>query len=80
MIGVIVFIGLTAWDTQRINEVYLESDPGDVLDKKALMGALTLYLDFINLTVATRTGAGRPGALMMFVDQRARTPAKRRLL
>ena len=48
VIGVIVFTGLTAWDTQRVKEVYLESDPGDVLTKKALMGALTLYLDFIN--------------------------------
>jgi FtsH-binding integral membrane protein len=51
VIGVIVFTGLTAWDTQRIKEVYLESDPGDVLAKKALMGALMLYLDFINLFV-----------------------------
>ena len=51
VIGVIVFTGLTAWDTQRIKEVYLETDPGDVLTKKAVMGALTLYLDFINLFV-----------------------------
>jgi FtsH-binding integral membrane protein len=51
VIGVIVFTGLTAWDTQRIKEVYLESDPDDVLTKKALMGALSLYLDFINLFV-----------------------------
>jgi len=51
VIGVIVFTGLTAWDTQRIKEIYLESDPGDVLTKKALMGALALYLDFINLFV-----------------------------
>jgi len=51
VIGVIVFTGLTAWDTQRIKEVYLESDPGDVLTKKALMGALSLYRDFINLFV-----------------------------
>jgi FtsH-binding integral membrane protein len=51
VIGVIVFTGLTAWDTQRVKAVYLESDPGDVLTKKALMGALTLYLDFINLFV-----------------------------
>ena len=51
VIGVIVFTGLTAWDTQRIKEVYLESDPGDVMTKKALMGALSLYLDFINLFV-----------------------------
>lgn len=49
--GVLVFTGLTAWDTQRIKEVYLASDPGDVLTKKALMGALALYLDFVNLFV-----------------------------
>lgn len=36
---------------QRIKEVYLASDPGDVLTKKALMGALALYLDFVNLFV-----------------------------
>jgi FtsH-binding integral membrane protein len=51
VIGVIVFTGLTAWDTQRIKEMYRESDPGDVLTKTALMGALALYLDFINLFV-----------------------------
>jgi uncharacterized protein len=51
VIGVIVFTGLAAWDTQRVKEVYLESDPRDVLTKKALMGALALYLDFINLFV-----------------------------
>jgi FtsH-binding integral membrane protein len=51
VMGVIVFTGLTAWDTQRLKELYLASDPGDVLTKKALMGALALYLDFINLFV-----------------------------
>ena len=51
VIGVLVFTGLTAWDTQRIKEIYLESDTGDTLAKKALMGALALYLDFINLFV-----------------------------
>jgi uncharacterized protein len=50
-IGVIVFTGLTAWDTQRIKEIYVESDPSEVMTKKALMGALALYLDFINLFV-----------------------------
>ena len=49
VIGVIVFTGLTAWDTQRIKQIYLHSDPGDALTKKALMGALSLYLNFINL-------------------------------
>jgi uncharacterized protein len=51
VIGVIVFTGLTAYDTQRIKQVYLATDPGDVMTKRALIGALTLYLDFINLFV-----------------------------
>jgi FtsH-binding integral membrane protein len=51
VVGVLVFTGLTAWDTQRIKEIYLASDSGEVLAKKALMGALALYLDFINLFV-----------------------------
>jgi uncharacterized protein len=49
VIGVIVFVGLTAYDTQRIKEMYLDSDTDEVEGKKAIMGALALYLDFINL-------------------------------
>jgi FtsH-binding integral membrane protein len=49
IIGVIVFVGLTAYDTQRIKEMYLESDTAEAADKKAVLGALALYLDFINL-------------------------------
>ena len=49
MIGVLVFIGLTAWDTQQIKEMYYEGDDGQTAGKKAIMGALRLYLDFINL-------------------------------
>jgi len=49
VIGVIVFVGLTAYDTQRIKEIYLESDSLTIARKKAIIGALTLYLDFINL-------------------------------
>src|SRR3954471_1798387 len=49
IIGVIVFVGLTAYDTQRIREMYLESDSADIAGKKAVLGALSLYLDFINL-------------------------------
>jgi FtsH-binding integral membrane protein len=48
-IGVIVFVGLTAYDTQKIKEMYFESDDGETASKKAVMGALSLYLDFINL-------------------------------
>jgi FtsH-binding integral membrane protein len=49
IVSVIVFVGLTAYDTQRIKELYLESDTDDVASKKAILGALSLYLDFINL-------------------------------
>lgn len=47
--GVLIFAGLTAYDTQRIKHMYYEGDGSDTMTKKALMGALTLYLDFINL-------------------------------
>jgi hypothetical protein len=49
IVGVIVFVGLTAYDTQRTKEMYLESDSGEIAGKKAVIGALALYLDFINL-------------------------------
>ena len=48
-IGVLVFAGLTAYDTQKIKEMYWEGDDVLVAGRKAIMGALTLYLDFINL-------------------------------
>jgi len=48
-VGVIVFVGLAAWDTQRIKAMYAEQDDEAVAGKKAIMGALALYLDFINL-------------------------------
>ena len=51
VIGVVVFIGLTAYDTQRIKEIYYEGDGSEVLAKKSIMGALVLYLDFINLFI-----------------------------
>jgi FtsH-binding integral membrane protein len=47
--GVLIFAGLTAWDTQKIKEMYDANDDGTVAGRKAVMGALTLYLDFINL-------------------------------
>ena len=49
VIGVLVFVGLTAYDTQRIKEMYSVQDDGTVTGRKAVMGALSLYLDFINL-------------------------------
>ena len=48
-IGVLVFAGLTAYDTQRIKEMYFEGDDVLVSGRKAILGALQLYLDFINL-------------------------------
>jgi len=49
VVGVLVFAGLTAYDTQRIKEMYFAGDDAAVAGKKAIMGALALYLDFINL-------------------------------
>ena len=51
ILGVLIFVGLTAYDTQKIKNRYLESDSGELMGKKAVMGALTLYLDFINLFI-----------------------------
>ena len=49
IIGVLVFTGLTAYDTQRIKHQYDALDDASIATKKAVMGALSLYLDFINL-------------------------------
>jgi FtsH-binding integral membrane protein len=50
-IGVLVFTGLTAYDTQKIKESYYEGDDSDTAGRKAIIGALELYLDFINLFI-----------------------------
>lgn len=47
--GVLLFTGLTAYDTQRIKTLYFEGDSAQTVGQKAVLGALTLYLDFINL-------------------------------
>ena len=49
VIGVIVFVGLTAYDTQRIKEMYDVNDDGTISGRKGVMGPLRLYLDVINL-------------------------------
>ncbi len=49
VIGVLIFTGLTAYDTQKIKEMYFEGDDAGTMGRKAIMGALNLYLDFINL-------------------------------
>ena len=51
ILGVLIFVGLTAYDTQKIKNMYSASDTIEVSGKKAIMGALTLYLDFINLFI-----------------------------
>ena len=51
ILGVLIFVGLTAYDTQKIKNMYAASDTGELMGKKAVMGALTLYLDFINLFI-----------------------------
>jgi FtsH-binding integral membrane protein len=49
VLGALIFAGLTAYDTQRIREMYDTMDDGTIAGRKAVMGALSLYLDFINL-------------------------------
>jgi uncharacterized protein len=49
VISVLVFTGLTAYDTQQIKDMYYSGDDGQMVGRKAIMGALRLYLDFINL-------------------------------
>jgi len=49
IVGVGIFAGLTAWDTQKIKEFYDPMDDGTAAGRKAVMGALSLYLDFINM-------------------------------
>lgn len=51
IIGVLIFAGLTAYDTQTIKVMYYEGDEAETRGRKVVMGALTLYLDFINMFV-----------------------------
>lgn len=51
LIGVLVFIGLTAYDTQKIKQSYYHSSDSEMIAKMAIMGALNLYIDFINLFI-----------------------------
>ena len=52
VLGVLIFTGLTAYDTQAIKEEYVESDDRETAGKKSIFGALRLYLDFINIFVS----------------------------
>jgi len=49
ILGIGIFAGLTAWDTQAIKENYFAGDARETSEKKAIYGALKLYLDFINM-------------------------------
>jgi FtsH-binding integral membrane protein len=49
--GVLIFTGLTAYDTQKIKEMYSPNMDGTLAGRGAIMGALSLYLDFINLFI-----------------------------
>ena len=49
VVGVLVFAGLTAYDTQRAKEIYFAGDDSETAGKKAIIAALELYLDFINM-------------------------------
>ncbi|MEX3916355.1 Bax inhibitor-1/YccA family protein [Paraburkholderia sp. BR10872] len=51
VIGALVFTGLTAYDTQRIRNLYIADEDDVVAGKKAIVGALALYLDFLNIFV-----------------------------
>ncbi len=51
VIGVLVFAGLTAYDTQKIKQLYYSGDSRETAEKKAIYGALNLYLDFVNMFV-----------------------------
>lgn len=52
IISVIAFTALTAYDTQKIRQMYYEHDGGDTASRKAIAGALSLYMDFINIFIA----------------------------
>ncbi len=51
IIGVLIFTGLTAYDVQMFRNIYSASDNEEIMGKKAIMGALNLYMDFINMFI-----------------------------
>ncbi len=61
MLAVVIFSGLTAWDTQAIKQMYYAGDAYETVQKKSIHGALRLYLDFINMFQAliALTGSNR---------------------
>ena len=61
VIGVLLFTGLTAYDTQRIKEIYIAGEDNVMTGKKVIMGALALYLDFLNLFLMMQLFGNRHG-------------------
>ncbi len=61
ILAVVIFAGLTAWDTQSIKEMYFDGDGYEMVQKKSIHGALRLYLDFINMfqAILMLTGSNR---------------------
>ncbi len=59
ILSVLIFAGLTAWDTQAIKEMYYASDDYETATKKSINGALMLYLDFVNIfqSILSLTGS-----------------------
>ncbi len=49
ILALLIFIGLTAYDTQKLKEIYNENDGSAEVESKAIIGAMALYLDFINM-------------------------------
>ena len=58
ILTILIFSGLTAWDTQAIKEMYYASDSHEVATKKSINGALMLYLDFVNIFQAVLSLTG----------------------
>jgi uncharacterized protein len=61
LLAVVIFAGLTAWDTQSIKQMYFSGDSYEMVHKKSIHGALRLYLDFINMfqAILMLTGSQR---------------------
>jgi uncharacterized protein len=61
LLAVVIFAGLTAWDTQAIKQMYFSGDSYEMVHKKSIHGALRLYLDFINMfqAILMLTGSQR---------------------
>jgi FtsH-binding integral membrane protein len=77
VIGVLVFAGLTAWDTQRLKTEYLYGAmDGETTERSAIIGALSLYLNFINLFTLLLQLLGQRDGMSRRLARRSRAPAR----